>query len=193
MESTQTLDIVIVGAGLSAVTYSEAVVSRVDCSSHIRLRQECAAAEWLEDDFLWRVHFVERDSGKRLVQVIKSPHWIAPKGNGSVPAWQKCVCFPDFPNLFFLTGSNTLPSSHSALVNIECSAEYILRVIGRLDNQNASKTERVKIQVTPRAGASFNNWIQKKLRGIVYTPRVRSCKKANREDLSLLSTIIALS
>jgi cation diffusion facilitator CzcD-associated flavoprotein CzcO len=146
------------------LAYIESVVSRFDHSSHIHLNQECTAAEWRDDEFLWRVHFVERESGRTyvknarflitaigfcdtpngaegirgiqnfggrmfhsanwdhsfdlrdknvvvvgngcsanqfvphlvkhaeirsMVQVMKSPHWIAPKDNGPVPAWQK--------------------------------------------------------------------------------------------------------
>ena len=146
------------------LAYIGSVVSRLDHSSYVHLNQECTAAEWLDDQFLWRIHFVERESGRSyfrharflitavgccdvpngaegirdiqnfggrmfhsanwdhsfdfrdknvvvvgngcsanqfvphlvkhasirsLVQVMKSPHWIAPKDNGPVPGWQK--------------------------------------------------------------------------------------------------------
>ncbi|KAG7285859.1 hypothetical protein NEMBOFW57_008153 [Staphylotrichum longicolle] len=146
------------------LAYIESVVSRFSHSSHVHLNQECTAAEWLDHEFLWRVHFVEGQSGRRyvknarfliaavgfsdvpngaegirniqnfggrifhsanwdhsfdfpdknvvvigngcsanqfvphlvkhagirsMVQVMKSPHWIAPKDNGPVPVWQK--------------------------------------------------------------------------------------------------------
>ncbi|KAL2193553.1 hypothetical protein P885DRAFT_45032 [Corynascus similis CBS 632.67] len=373
------------------LAYIESVVSRFDHTSYIHLSQECTAAEWLDDEFLWRVHFTERESGRSsvkharllitavgfcdvpngaegirdiqnfggrmfhsanwdhsfdfrdknvvvvgngcsanqfvpylvknasiraMVHVMRSPHWIAPKDNGPVPAWQKwCwlaakldlaftafttstvgqilrkalqkhledyirrtapseyhdilipdfdfgvkrpvldhgylstlhdprvkllrspslevigpreiqaqdgetfqadviilangfktqelltpmtivgqngtelpklwhqrgnfasaymgVCVPDFPNLFLLTGPNTLPSGHSTLVGIECSVEYILRVISRLAKESTA-TKRVKAQVIPSAHKSFNGWVQAKMQGLVYTPNVRN-------------------
>ncbi|KAL8341211.1 hypothetical protein RB601_005734 [Gaeumannomyces tritici] len=451
MDSTQEVDIIIIGAGLSGISaltrirqqlpnssvavfergdhvggtwakntypglscdipsqpeilaYTESVVSRFDHSSHIHLNQECTAAEWLDDEFLWRVHFVERKSARSyvkharflitavgfcnapngaegirdiqnfggrmfhsanwdhsfdfrdknvlvvgngcsanqfvpylvkhasirsMVQVMKSPHWIAPKDNGPVPAWQKWlfhsfpasnrlwrfwlaakldlvftaftistmgkmfrkvlqkqlegyiqrtapseyhdilipdfdfgakrpvldhgylsslhdprvkllrspslavvgtleiqaengeifqadviilangfktqelltpmtitgqygaelpklwrqegnfasaymgVCVPEFPNLFLLTGPNTLPSGHSTLVGIECSVEYILRVIARIVRESTA-TKGVKLQVRPSAHQSFNDWIQTRMQGLVYTANVRT-------------------
>jgi len=80
---------------------------------------------------------------------------------------------PDFPNLFLLTGPNTLPSGHSTLVGIECSVEYILRVISRLAKESTA-TKRVKAQVIPSAHKSFNGWVQAKMQGLVYTPNVRN-------------------
>lgn len=50
------------------LAYIESVVSRFDHSSHVHLNQECTAAEWLADEFLWRVHFVERKSGRSYVK-----------------------------------------------------------------------------------------------------------------------------
>ena len=139
-------------------------MSRHGSSDQVHLNQECTAAEWLDDEFLWRVHFVDRGSDRRyvkharflitavgfcdvpngaediakiqsfggavfhsadwdhsfdfrdkdvlvvgngcsanqfipqliehaevrsLVQVMRSPHWIAPKDNAPVPLWQK--------------------------------------------------------------------------------------------------------
>ncbi|KAK3298714.1 uncharacterized protein B0H64DRAFT_439154 [Chaetomium fimeti] len=386
------------------LAYIESVVSRFDHSSHIHLGQACTAAEWLEDAFLWRVYFVDRESGRSyvkharflitavgfcdvpngaedirdvqnfdgrlfhsanwdhsfdfhnksvvvvgngcsanqfiphlvehgsirsMVQVTRSPHWIAPKDNGPVPTrqkwlfrsfpasnrlWRWClaakldlafaafttgtvgrvlrgalqkhlegymrrtapseyhdilipdfdfgakrpvldhgylgtlhdprvkllrspslavvgprdiqtesgesfpadviilangfktqdlltpmtiigqngaelpklwreegnfasaymgVCVPHFPNLFLLTGPNTLPSGHSTLAGIECSVEYILRVIARLA-KNATTTKGVKVQVKPTAHKSFNDWIEAKMQNLVYTAKVRN-------------------
>ncbi|KAG7285860.1 hypothetical protein NEMBOFW57_008154 [Staphylotrichum longicolle] len=78
------------------------------------------------------------------------------------------VCVPDFPNLFLLTGPNTLPSGHSTLVGIECSVEYILRLISRLVKE-PMETKGVKVQVMPSAHKSFNDWIQARMQGLVYT------------------------
>jgi cation diffusion facilitator CzcD-associated flavoprotein CzcO len=34
-------------------------------------------------------HLVKNTSIRSLVQIMRSPHWIAPKDDGPVPAWQK--------------------------------------------------------------------------------------------------------
>lgn len=39
------------------------------------------------------------------------------------------VMVSQFPNLFLLTGPNTLPSGHSTLLGIEASVAYILRLL----------------------------------------------------------------
>jgi hypothetical protein len=80
---------------------------------------------------------------------------------------------PEFPNLFLLTGPNTLPSGHSTLVGIECSVEYILRIISRLAKEPTA-TKEVKIQIKPSAHWSFNDWIQDKMQDLVYTTKVRN-------------------
>ncbi len=80
---------------------------------------------------------------------------------------------PEFPNLFLLTGPNTLPSGHSTLVGIECSVEYILRVIGHLAKES-TVTKGVKVQVLPNAHQSFNDCIQTRMQGLVYTANVRN-------------------
>jgi cation diffusion facilitator CzcD-associated flavoprotein CzcO len=146
------------------LAYIDSVVSRFGCGPHVHLNQECTSAEWLDDEFLWRVHFIDLVSGRRyarhsrvlitavgysdvpkgtegiqgldkfdgvvfhsarwdhsfdfrdkdvvvigngcsanqfvphllkhssirsLVQVMRSPHWIAPKANHPVSAWVK--------------------------------------------------------------------------------------------------------
>lgn len=80
---------------------------------------------------------------------------------------------PEFPNLFLLTGPNTLPSGHSTLVGIECSVEYIVRLISRLAHESTA-TKPVKVQVRPSAHKSFNDWIQARMQGLVYTAKVRN-------------------
>lgn len=48
--------------------YIESVVSSFDASSNIHLKQECSEAEWLDEEYLWRVSFTERDSGRTYVK-----------------------------------------------------------------------------------------------------------------------------
>lgn len=86
------------------------------------------------------------------------------------------VCFPEFPNLFFLTGPNTLPSGHSTLAGIESSVEYILRILGPILSKEADPlvSKRVKVQVKSTAHKSFNDWIQEKMKGLVYTADARN-------------------
>lgn len=74
-----------------------------------------------------------------------------------------------FPNLFILTGPNTLPSGHSTLVGIESSVEYIVRLLHRLGKYPDT---RVKLNVKPAAQAFYNDRIQRKLSELVYTSNV---------------------
>ena len=60
------------------------------------------------------------------------------------------VCVSGFPNLFILTGPNTLPSSCSTLLGIECSVEYILRLLSRFLN-DPKPSKKAKIEVTAKA------------------------------------------
>ncbi|KAK2591269.1 hypothetical protein QQS21_011050 [Conoideocrella luteorostrata] len=93
--------------------------------------------------------------------------------NGNFPSAYMGVCAAGFPNLFFLTGPNTLPSGHSTLVGVECSVEYILRIMSPfLKNSGVFKGR--SIQVSAMAQERFNNWIQAKLCGLVYTARVEN-------------------
>ena len=79
------------------------------------------------------------------------------------------VSVSGFPNLFVLTGPNTLPSGHSTLVGIESSVEYIIRLLRHADKGPAA---RVKINVKPRAQAIYNACIQRELSKLVYTDEV---------------------
>ncbi|KAI8689141.1 hypothetical protein NCS55_00170200 [Fusarium keratoplasticum] len=81
------------------------------------------------------------------------------------------ICISGFPNLFVLTGPNTLPSGHSTLVGIECSVEYIIRLMSRVFNNHSSK---VKLEMTAEAQDSFNTVLQSKLQRLVYTSDVSS-------------------
>ncbi|KAL2121226.1 hypothetical protein VTJ04DRAFT_5253 [Mycothermus thermophilus] len=104
------------------------------------------------------------------------------------------VCVPDFPNFFLLTGPNTLPAGHSTLVGIECSVEYILRLLRHLWKES-SPTKRIKAQITPRAHEAFNDWIQARMQGLVYTASVRNwypSLAALKRPLDSLSSYIVI-
>ncbi|SPO04114.1 related to putative monooxygenase [Cephalotrichum gorgonifer] len=81
------------------------------------------------------------------------------------------VSVTGFPNLFLLTGPNTLPSGHSTLVGIECSVTYISRVLERLFS-DPTLSRNMKIEATAAAQKSFNDWIQRKLQSLVYSEKV---------------------
>ena len=91
---------------------------------------------------------------------------------------------PHFPNLFLLTGPNTLPSGHSTLFGIECSVEYILRLLKPLFSQ--AQTGYSRIEVKKVAYESFNNWLQRRLKGLVYTNDVRSWYTDERTGVNTL-------
>jgi hypothetical protein len=76
------------------------------------------------------------------------------------------VMVSGFPNLFLLTGPNTLPSGHSTLLSIENSVAYILRL---LEPQLApksplSQTMLSTIEVTRSAEEAFNRDLEYRLK-----------------------------
>ncbi|KAM0252769.1 hypothetical protein ACHAQJ_007607 [Trichoderma viride] len=81
------------------------------------------------------------------------------------------VCVAGFPNLFLLTGPNTLPSGHSTLIGIECSVEYILRLISQAPG-GFVPSNRVRIEVKSSSQIAFNEWIQSQMQRLVYTADV---------------------
>ncbi|POR31065.1 Uncharacterized protein TPAR_08733 [Tolypocladium paradoxum] len=115
-------------------------------------------------------------------QGLLTPMIIKGRNGAVLPeVWQKPgsfasaymgVCVADFPNLFLLTGPNTLPSGHSTLVGIECSVEYILRLIDPLIDEDTKTPRRASIQVKEAAQRVFNNRIQADMQGLVYTADV---------------------
>ncbi|KAK2754293.1 hypothetical protein FQN54_007173 [Arachnomyces sp. PD_36] len=85
------------------------------------------------------------------------------------------VAVANFPNLFLLTGPNSLPSGHSTLISIECSVEYILRLLKRvLPQPHSPGHTNAWLHVKKDAQDAYNGWIQEKLQGTVYTSDVRS-------------------
>jgi hypothetical protein len=72
------------------------------------------------------------------------------------------VAVPKFPNLFLLTGPNTLPSGHSSHLGIEASVTYILRLLEPLVRNTSSRaqTNISGIEVKEEAENSFNEIIQ---------------------------------
>lgn len=81
-----------------------------------------------------------------------------------------------FPNLFLITGPNTLPSGHSTLLSIENSVAYILRL---LEPQLApklplSQTILSTIEVKRSAEEAFNRDLEFRLKRLVYTRGVSS-------------------
>ncbi|KAL2802996.1 hypothetical protein BJX63DRAFT_437366 [Aspergillus granulosus] len=83
------------------------------------------------------------------------------------------VTVPSFPNFFMVTGPNTLPSGHSTLFGIECSVEYILRVLQPLLSQD-NRGQYRQIEVRAAAHERYNADIQHKLDGLVYSADVRN-------------------
>lgn len=78
-----------------------------------------------------------------------------------------------FPNFFIMTGPNTLPSGHSTLLGIECTADYILRVMSPLTS-NMTTTRCKKLEVRREAQDRFNSSIQLKLNQLIYSSNVRN-------------------
>ncbi|KFY31398.1 hypothetical protein V493_01149 [Pseudogymnoascus sp. VKM F-4281 (FW-2241)] len=95
-------------------------------------------------------------------------------GNTGTSAYMG-VMVSGFPNLFFLTGPNTLPSGHSTLLSIENSVSYILRL---LEPQLAPKSPLSQtlstIEVKRSAMEAFNRDLECRLKGLVYARSVNS-------------------
>ncbi|KAH0563133.1 hypothetical protein GP486_002302 [Trichoglossum hirsutum] len=79
-----------------------------------------------------------------------------------------------FPNLFLLTGPNTLPTDNSTLVGIENSIIYIIRLLRCLLPVNGRPPRFASISPTEDAQRSYNEWIREKLAGLVYDSKVRN-------------------
>jgi hypothetical protein len=67
-----------------------------------------------------------------------------------------------FPNLFLLTGPNTLPSGHSTLLGIEYSVTYILRLLQPLLGSKvpSNQPRASKIEIKKEAEDAFNKFIE---------------------------------
>jgi hypothetical protein len=81
-----------------------------------------------------------------------------------------------FPNLFLLTGPNTLPSGHSTLLGIENSVTYILRLLEPLlsSEGTSKKPHSSTIEVKKDAEDAFNRFVERRMKGLVYTSNVNT-------------------
>jgi hypothetical protein len=79
-----------------------------------------------------------------------------------------------FPNLFLLTGPNTLPSGHSTLLGIENSVTYILRLLEPLlsSEEPPKKPHSSTIEVKKDAEDAFNRFVERRMKGLVYIHRM---------------------
>ncbi|KAL1958499.1 hypothetical protein VTO42DRAFT_4363 [Malbranchea cinnamomea] len=92
--------------------------------------------------------------------------------DGKWPAAYMGTMVASFPNFFILTGPNTIPSGHSALIGIECTVDYILRLLRPLllprSNRGCTADRHVgSIEVRSEAQERFNRRIQRKLDKLV--------------------------
>lgn len=76
-----------------------------------------------------------------------------------------------FPNLILLTGPNTLPSGHSPLLGLEHSVTYILRLLEPLLGSKvlSNQPSASKIEVKKEAEDDFNRFVERRMKGLVYT------------------------
>ncbi len=81
------------------------------------------------------------------------------------------VMVSGFPNLFLLTGPNTLPSGHSTLLGIEHSVTYILRLLEPLLGSKvlSNQPSASKIEIKKEAEDDFNRFVERRMKGLVYT------------------------
>ncbi|KAL2859913.1 uncharacterized protein BJX67DRAFT_386522 [Aspergillus lucknowensis] len=93
--------------------------------------------------------------------------------DGGYPSAYMGVTVPSFPNLFMITGPNTLPSGHSTLFGIECSVEYIMRVLQPLFSHD-KRDGCIWIDVRAAAHETYNTDIQNRLDKLIYSADVRN-------------------
>jgi cation diffusion facilitator CzcD-associated flavoprotein CzcO len=85
-------------------------------------------------------------------------HW-----RGSMEAY-KGTAVAGFPNLFCLLGPNTGLGHNSMIYMMESQFRYVMETVAELDRRGASTVE-----VRPAAQARYNQWLQRKMRGTVWT------------------------
>jgi cyclohexanone monooxygenase len=69
-----------------------------------------------------------------------------------------------FPNMFMLTGPNTGIGHTSLLVMIEAQINYVLKALKYMDQARVAR-----IEVRPSVVAEFNNELQRRMKGTVWT------------------------
>jgi hypothetical protein len=82
------------------------------------------------------------------------------------------VSVAGFPNLFILTGPNTLPSGNSTLHGIECSIVYVTRLLKHMSKVETKNSAVIMPDMD--AEREFNENIQKQMEGLVYTKAVNT-------------------
>ena len=80
------------------------------------------------------------------------------------------VAVSGFPNLFVLTGPNTLPNGNSTLHGIECSVVYILRVLKPLLGGKSPQASTVMVKAA--AEDAYNEKLQHWMQDFVYSTDV---------------------
>ncbi|KAL9126730.1 MAG: hypothetical protein Q9217_004257 [Psora testacea] len=80
------------------------------------------------------------------------------------------VAVSGFPNLFILTGPNTLPSGNSTLHGIECSVTYILRVLKPLFTGKSPRSSTIMVKAA--AEDAYNEKLQRWMQEFVYSTDV---------------------
>ena len=83
---------------------------------------------------------------------------------GDSPRSHLGTTFPGFPNLFLLQGPNTGLGHNSVVLMIEHQIRHILKAIKYM-----RKTKAVAIEATPAAVARFTTYIDRRMRGTVWT------------------------
>ncbi|KAI1110075.1 FAD/NAD(P)-binding domain-containing protein [Nemania sp. NC0429] len=111
-------------------------------------------------------------------QELLTPMEIVGRDDAELPrSWKEEHCFTSaymgvsihgFPNLFLLTGPNTPPSGHSTLVGIECSVEYIIRLLKKLLGE-LSAPNNASLGLRADAQKAFNDRLQTRMNGLVYS------------------------
>ncbi|KAL7275628.1 succinate semialdehyde dehydrogenase NADP+ linked [Rhizina undulata] len=99
------------------------------------------------------------------------------KEGGGASAYRG-VAVPGFPNLFMISGPNTLPTANSTLVGIECSVIYVLRLLPallpphsifrRIISWMFQRKPYTSIEAKEEPTKAYNEWIQGELAKMVF-------------------------
>lgn len=87
------------------------------------------------------------------------------------------TCVPGFPNFFTLMGPNTVTGHLSVIYTVECQINFLLRlvkpVLQSMHNQNRAiltpRSEIEYVDVKPESAISDSNWMQAKLKKLVWS------------------------
>ena len=81
---------------------------------------------------------------------------------------------PNFPNMFILLGPNVVTGHSSAIASIECQVQYMIKLVAPIVKNGVGSFE-----ISAKAEQEYNDWLQIKAQGTVWSQCNSWYKKAN--------------